>query len=245
MSNEDTRRVIVTGATRGIGRAIAACLLKQGARVVGTGTRSTEERMVHDEELAAVTWRDLDVTDPDSLKQFIDGLPDLGPISALVNNAGINRIKPIQGVTAEDYADVLQINLQAPFQLCQAVGTRMAEQGNGRILNIASIWSVVTKPQRSLYSTAKAGLAGLTRALAAELGPQGVLVNTLSPGFTLTDLTKQSLTDEEMSDLCSQIPLRKMADPEDIARAAAFLVGTDNRYITGQNLVVDGGFTIV
>jgi len=201
--------------------------------------------MAHDEELAAVTLRDLDVTVPDSLKQLIDGLPDLGPISALVNNALIKRIKPIQDVTAEDYADVLQINLQAPFQLCQAVGTRMAAQGHGRILNIASIWSVVTKPQRSLYSTAKAGLAGLTRAIAAELGPQGVLVNTLSPGFTLTDLTKQSLTAEEMSDLCSQIPLRKMADPEDIARAAAFLVGTDNRYITGQNLVVDGGFTIV
>jgi 3-oxoacyl-[acyl-carrier protein] reductase len=237
--------VVVTGSTRGIGRAIAECLVARGAQVMGTGTRDTQARMGGEAKLEGVIWKDLDVADPKTLSVFVDELSQLGPIHGLVNNAGINCIKPIAEVSDEDYADVLSVNLHAPYMLCKAVGTQMAERGSGSILNIASIWSVVSKPQRTLYTTAKAGLAGLTRALAVELGPAGILVNTLSPGFTLTDLTRQSLSDEEMEALCGQIPLRKMADPEDIARAAAFLVGPDNRYITGQNLVADGGFTIV
>jgi 3-oxoacyl-[acyl-carrier protein] reductase len=239
------RTIIVTGATRGIGRAIAACLVERGATVVGTGTRETESRMRGEAGLDGVVWWDLDLADSASLDAFLEGLAELGKIDGLINNAGINRIKPIADVSTEDYEDVLSINLKAPYFLCKSIGSAMAEQGGGSILNIASIWSVVTKPQRTLYTTAKAGLAGLTRALAAELGPSGVLVNTLSPGFTLTDLTRESLSDEEMKGLCDQIPLRKMADPEDIAKVAAFLVGPDNRYITGQNIVADGGFTIV
>jgi 3-oxoacyl-[acyl-carrier protein] reductase len=237
--------IIVTGATRGIGRAIAERLVSQGVMVVGTGTRDTEKRMQGEAGLEGVVWKDLDVGDALSFKTFLEELPLLGPIQGLVNNAGINRIKPIAEVSEEDFAEVLSVNLRAPYLLCQSIGKGMAERGSGSIVNVASIWSVLSKPGRTLYTTAKSGLAGLTRALAVELGPSGVLVNTLSPGFTLTDLTRQSLTQSEMDQLCEQIPLRKIADPDDIARTVAFLVGPDNRYITGQNLVVDGGFTIV
>ncbi len=243
--NMKNKIIIVTGATRGIGRAIAERLVSQGVVVVGTGTRDTEKRMRGEAGLEGVVWKDLDVGDATSMNNFIEELPLLGPIQGLVNNAGINRIKPISEVSEEDFAEVLSVNLRAPYLLCQTIGKGMAERGGGSIVNIASIWSVVSKPGRTLYTTAKSGLAGLTRALAVELGPSGVLVNTLSPGFTLTDLTKQSLTQSEMDQLCEQIPLRKMADPDDIARTVAFLVGPENRYITGQNLVVDGGFTIV
>lgn len=239
------KTIVVTGATRGIGLAIAECLVARGALVVGTGTKETEMRMRGEAGMEGVVWKDLDVADSASLNLFLEELQLLGPIHGLINNAGINRIKPISDVSEQEYEDVLNVNLKAPYFLCKSIGKGMVEQGSGSILNIASIWSVVSKPHRTLYSTAKAGLAGLTRALAAELGPSGVLVNSLSPGFTLTDLTRQSLSDEEMKALCGQIPLRKMADPEDIAQIAAFLIGPDNRYITGQNIIADGGFTIV
>lgn len=245
MNEMNNMTVLVTGATRGIGRAIAACLVERGAVVVGTGTRDTEARMQGEVGLEGVVWRDLDLSDFASLDAFLESLADFGKIDGLINNAGINRIKSIADVSFEDYEDVLSINLKAPYFLCKSIGNAMVQTGGGSILNIASIWSVVTKPQRTLYTTAKAGLAGLTRALAAELGPSGVIVNTLSPGFTLTDLTRESLSDAEMEALSGQIPMRKMADPEDIAKVAAFLVGPDNRYITGQNIVADGGFTIV
>lgn len=239
------KTIIVTGATRGIGKAIAACLVERGAAVVGTGTRDTEERMRGEVGLESVVWRDLDLADSASLNSFLVDLADFGKIDGLINNAGVNRIKPIADVSIEDYENVFSINLKAPYFLSKAIGGMMKDQRGGSIVNIASIWSVVTKSQRTLYTTTKAGLAGLTRALAAEFGPSGVLVNTLSPGFTLTDLTRESLSDAEMKGFCDQIPLRKMADPKDIAKVAAFLVGPDNRYVTGQNIIADGGFTIV
>jgi len=237
--------ILVTGATRGIGLAIAVELRKRGARVIGTGTRDTASRMKGNEETQGVEWLDVDLSDGPSLQEFLVKVQELGPIDGLINNAGINRIKSFSDITSEDYETLMDINLKAPYFLCQAIGGQMAKQGSGRILNIASIWSVVTKSQRALYSASKAGLVGMTRGLAVELGPRGVLVNALSPGFVLTDLTRESLSEQEMKDLSAQIPLRRMADPLDIAKTACFLVSEENNYITGQNLVADGGFTIV
>lgn len=239
------KKVLVTGATRGIGRAIAARLLHDGYAVYGTGTHDSEKRSAGLDDLAGVTWYDVDLSDRDSVRNFVTVLDETGPFDGLVNNAGVNRIKPLSEVDEADYDFVHDTNLRSPYMICQEVMKGMASMGGGRVVNIASIWSVVTKAQRSLYSSAKTGLVGLTRALAAEAGAQGILVNLVSPGFVLTDMTRESLSPEQMTDLTAQVPMQKMAAPEDIAEVVRFLLSQENRYLTGQNIVVDGGFSIV
>lgn len=239
------RKVLVTGATRGIGRAIAARLLLDGYTVFGTGTQNSAQRCADLPDLAGVLWFDVDFSDRDSVRAFLPEMAAAGPFDGLVNNAGVNRIKPLDEVDEADYDFVHDTNLRSPYLICREVIRGMAEAGSGRVVNIASIWSVVTKAHRSLYSSAKTGLVGLTRALAAEAGAQGVLVNLVSPGFVLTDMTRESLTPEQMAALTEQVPMKKMAAPEDIAEVVRFLLSPENRYITGQNIVADGGFSIV
>jgi 3-oxoacyl-[acyl-carrier protein] reductase len=173
---------------------------------------------------------------------FLGLLASMPRIDVLVNNAGINRIATLDTLSDEDYDAVLAVNLHAPFRCCRTVAPRMAAAGYGRILNVASIWSVVSKTGRSAYATAKTGLVGLTRTLAAEVASRNVMVNALSPGFTLTELTRSTLSAAEMETLAAQIPARRFALPEEIARVALFLTSEANSYMTGQNVVVDGGF---
>jgi 3-oxoacyl-[acyl-carrier protein] reductase len=239
------RKVLVTGATRGIGRAIAARLLQDGYEVYGTGTNDSAKRCADLPDLAGVAWLDVDFADRESVREFLVALAEIGPLDGLVNNAGVNRIKPLDEVDEADYDFVHDTNLRSPYLVCREVIKGMGAQGSGRVVNIASIWSVITKAQRSLYSSAKTGLVGLTRALAVESGPKGVLVNSVSPGFVLTDMTRESLSETQIADLTAQVPMQKMAAPEDIAEVVRFLLSPENRYLTGQNIVVDGGFTIV
>ena len=239
------RKVLVTGATRGIGRAIAARLLQDGYGVYGAGTQNSAERCAGLSDLAGVNWLDVDFSNRDSVREFLAVLSELGPFASLVNNAGVNRIKPLDQVDEDDYDFVHDINLRAPYMICREVIRGMAAQGTGRIVNIASIWSVITKAHRSLYSSAKTGLIGQTRAFAAEFGAQGILVNLVSPGFVMTDMTRESLSDDQIAELKAQVPMQKMAAPEDIAEVVRFLLSPENRYLTGQNIVVDGGFSIV
>ena len=239
------QKVLVTGATRGIGRAIAARLLKDGYEVYGTGTKNSAERCADIADLAGVSWLDVDFADRDSVRKFLVALAEIGPLDGLVNNAGVNRIKPLDEVDEADYDFVHDTNLRSPYLVCREVLKGMAQNGSGRIVNVASIWSVITKAQRSLYSSAKTGLVGLTRGLAVEFGPKGILVNAVSPGFVMTDMTRQSLSEAEIAELEAQVPMQKMAAPEDIAEVVRFLLSPENRYLTGQNIIVDGGFTIV
>ena len=240
-----SKKVLVTGATRGIGRAIAAKLLSDGYCVYGTGTQNSAKRCADFKDLDGVSWLEVDFSDRNSLKEFLVIIRDLGPFDGLVNNAGVNRIKSIISVEDIDYDFVHDVNLRTPYLICREVIGKMTEEGNGRVVNIASIWSEVTKPHRSLYSSSKTGLVGMTRALAAEVGASGVLVNLVSPGFVLTDMTRQSLTTQQIEELTNQVPMKKMADPRDIAEVVCFLLSDDNRYINGQNIVVDGGFSII
>ena len=233
--------VIVTGASRGIGRAIAIRMLADGARVIGTAMRPVSG----DSAIPGVEFIPVDLTQSTDLTRFVERIRQLDRLDACINNAGINRIKPLDAVTTDDYRVVMGVDLDGPFAICQAAAAVMTRARSGRIVNIASIWSAVTKAHRSLYSTAKTGLVGLTRALAAELGPVGILVNAVSPGFVLTDLTRQSLKPEEMAALNAQIPCRRMAEPAEIAELVAFLAGPRNTYLTGQNIIIDGGFTII
>ena len=164
--------------------------------------------------------------------------------SVLINNAGINRIDRLEDINSIDFEEVLKVNLKGPFYLSKFVSRKMLNKG-GRIVNIASIWSKITREGRTSYVASKAGLDGITRATSVDLAGANILVNTVSPGFTLTDLTRRSLTAVEMQELVSKIPLGRMAETEEVAELVAFLASDKNTYITGQNIVIDGGFTNV
>ena len=243
------RAVIVTGATRGIGKALADLYISANADVLMTGTSEADvqerNRELRDAGVSNARYVAVNFTEPRSLDSFIATMENLPRLDVLVNNAGTNRVAPVEDVAPEDFGDIQTINLTAPFRLCQVAARRMKIDGYGRILNIASIWSVISKPGRAAYTSAKSGLAGLTRCLAAELAPSNVLVNTLSPGFTKTELTASTLSPEEWKRLEDQIPIKRFAEPVEMARVALFLTSEANSYLTGQNLVIDGGFTIV
>ena len=231
---------LVTGTSRGIGYAISKKLFELGYYTIGTSTSGQMDDGKHVDEIWAVDFNDMQST-----KAFIERVQKLKKIDVLVNNAGINIIKKQETITVEDYSKIENINLRMPFFLSAAIANIMAEAGGGRIVNIASIWSVVTKENRTLYSTMKSGLHGLTRSMAVEWAPKSILINTISPGFVNTDLTKQSLSETEITALVQKIPLNRMAETHEIAELVAFLAGDSNTYLTGQNIVIDGGFSIV
>jgi len=240
------KNALITGATRGIGQAIANEFVESGAQVILTGTKPEQiQRLNQDNQNPNITWLAGDFSTLDGIESFLELLNSLEPIDICINNAGINIIKPIDQYSTEDYHRLMMINQAAPFFIIRKIIPEMALRGYGRIVNIASIWSQISKSGRSLYSTSKTSLIGLTRAMAVEFAPSGVLVNVLSPGFTSTELTKRSLNEVEMKMLEDQIPLKRFAQPADMAMIALFLCSEANKYITGQNIIADGGFTIV
>ena len=243
------KTVLVTGATRGIGRAIADAFQEANANLILTGTKPDEiDKLNHENQVAGlsnVRYQQVDFSDAQSLESFLGDLEREDRIDVCVNNAGINRLNPIDEILTEDLDAMLDVNLRAPFLVCRAVTKLMKAANYGRIVNIASIWSVITKPQRSIYTATKFGLAGMTKTLAAELGSSNILVNAVSPGFVETDMTASTLSPEEIQDLSAQVPLNRFARPEEIAKVVLFLSSDQNTYLTGQNVVVDGGFVSV
>lgn len=235
---------IVTGGTRGIGAAISKQLQEDGFLVYCTGTGPQEELSKND--TGTQKFISVNFSNDTSVKDFENFLKGLDHIDALVNNAGINIIKPLNEVTNEDYAKIQKINLEACYRTARVVTEVMKASGQGgRIINIASIWSVVTKAHRSLYSTMKSGLLGMTRAMAVEFAPDNILINAVSPGFVLTDLTRESLGEDGIVEMQKKVPIDRMAEPYEIANVVSFLCDDKSSYLTGQNLVVDGGFSIV
>jgi 3-oxoacyl-[acyl-carrier protein] reductase len=230
--------VLVTGASRGIGKAISHSLIEQGVRVIGTTTNLSNTF-----DNPFMSWLEVDFNLDDSFDTFIEDVKKFNSLDGIVNNAGINVIKPMALIDDKDVEAVFNVNLLKPFKICSRLSSHLSN--GGKIVNIASIWSVISKENRTLYTSAKSGLAGMTRAMAVELGTRNILVNTVSPGFVLTDLTTQSLTKEEILEMSSRIPLERMANPTEIAELVTFLLGPKNTYLTGQNIVIDGGYTIV
>jgi NAD(P)-dependent dehydrogenase (short-subunit alcohol dehydrogenase family) len=218
------RIAFVTGGARGIGAAIAAALTAQGCTVL-TPTRS-----------------ELDLARPESIDAYFAAHPAM-KVDVLINNAGINILKPVADLSAADWQAMLQTNLNSALRLTQAFAPGMAARGWGRVLNISTIFSLVTKERRAAYSMTKAALNALTRSSAVEFGPGGVLVNSLAPGYVDTALTRQNNTPEAIAAITANIPLGRMADATELAKLAAFLVSADNTYLTGQTIVADGGFT--
>lgn len=218
------RLAFITGGGRGIGAAIRAELEQRGCRVV------------------APSRSELDLADPVSVDAYLMAHGDL-PVDILVNNAGINELNPIAAIDLATWQAMLQTNLTSALRLIQAFAPGMAGRGWGRVLSVSSIFSVVTRDQRAAYSMTKAAINALTRSAAVEYGPSGVLANALAPGYVATDLTYQNNTPAMLAAIEAAIPLRRLARAEELARVAAFLVSDENTYLTGQVILVDGGFT--
>lgn len=214
------KKALVTGGSRGIGKAIADLLKKDGYAVL-TPTRD-----------------ELDLADNSSIVKYILSLH--GRIDVLVNNAGINPIENISEIEDKNIDETIKINLMAPIRLIRGIVPLMEK---GRIVNISSIWSKVSKPGRGIYAATKAGLNALTRTLAVELGEKGILVNSVSPGYVETSLTRQNNTEAQITAIKKMIPLGRLAKTDEIAQLVFFLCSDKNTYITGQNIVIDGGYT--
>lgn len=216
------RVALITGASRGIGAATAELFKKAGARVL-TPSRS-----------------ELDLSDNSSIEHYISSVED--SIDILVNNAGINFLAGLEELDQEVLGQTLQVNLVAPLILTQLVAKKMKANRYGRVVNISSIWSVVAKERRLAYAASKSAMNGVTRTLAIELGEHGILVNAIAPGYVNTELTSQNNSPEQIQLISNNIPLHRLAEPKEIAEMAAFLCSEKNSYMTGQVLVVDGGY---
>ena len=236
------KTVLVTGATRGIGKAIAEAFEENHATLILTGTQKNVIETLNS-QFPDRAYLCVDFTDKTSRQSFLNTIEDMN-IDICINCAGANLIKHHLDCTEEEYDFIHDLNLKAPYLISQKVAAGMKKRGWGRIVNISSIWGSITKGERSLYSSSKTGLIGMSRSLAVDLAPD-ILVNSLSPGFTETELTAKSLSADEKNRLCSQVPLGRFAQPVEIAQTVLFLASEMNTYITGQNLNIDGGFTIV
>ena len=179
------------------------------------------------------------------MQSFLTMLKKEKKIDICINNAGINHIDYLQDVKYESFDNIMKVNLYAPFLISQVVGDIMTKNKFGRIINVASIWGSKTKEKRSSYTASKTGLIGLTRTIASELGKYNVLVNSVSPGFTKTELTEKTLTQHEVRSLEDKIPMKKFANVKDISNVIMFLTSEFNTYINGQDIIVDGGFVNV
>jgi 3-oxoacyl-[acyl-carrier protein] reductase len=234
---------LVTGASRGIGRAIAMALAERGMKVIGTATSDAGAAAIGEALAAYAGCRGLklDVTDAAGLDAAIDAIvKEQGGLHVLVNNAGITRDMLSMRMKDEDWDAVLDTNLKAVFRASRAAIRPMMKQRYGRIVNITSVVGASGNPGQANYAAAKAGVAGMTRSLARELGSRGITVNCVAPGFIDTDMTK-ALPEAQTRALLAQIPLGRLGQAAEIAHAVAFLASPQAGYITGTELHVNGG----
>jgi 3-oxoacyl-[acyl-carrier protein] reductase len=233
---------LVTGASRGIGRAIAKALADKGVKVIGTATSESGAQGITD-ALAAQGGKGiaLNVNEAQAVDAAIDAIvKEHGALHILVNNAGITRDNLAMRMKDEDWDAVHDTNLKAVFRTSRAVMRTMMKQRYGRIINITSVVGASGNAGQANYAAAKAGVAGMTRALARELGSRNITVNCVAPGFIATDMT-EVLPEAQKTALLSQIPLGRLGAPEEIAEAVAFLASPQAGYITGTELHVNGG----
>jgi 3-oxoacyl-[acyl-carrier protein] reductase len=238
------KNALVTGSTRGIGRAIAESLAGAGARVAIVGRDQARAA-----EAAAAVGNGArgfaaDVSDPASVVALVDAVEkEFGQVDILVNNAGLTRDNILFRLKDEDWDTVLDANLRGAFIAIRTVARGMIKRRWGRIINIASVVGITGNKGQANYAASKAGLIGLTKSVAKELGSRNVLVNAVAPGFIETDMTA-AMTPEARAGLAGQIPLERLGTPQDIAGVVTFLASDQAAYITGQVVVVDGGMVM-
>ena len=218
------RKVLITGGSRGIGKATAEKFRSCGY------------------EVEAPTRQELNLTDKASIAAYVEKHRDTY-FDVIVNNAGSNDIHEIEDITDEEIEQMTALNLIAPIKLIRGFAGKMKENRYGRIVNIGSIWAVVSKPGRCVYSATKNGIHGVTNTMAVELAPYNILENTVCPGFTMTEMTKKNNTPEQIEELSREIPMQRLAEPEEMAEVIYFLCSEQNTYLTGQKITVDGGFS--
>lgn len=237
------RTALVTGASRGIGLQIAQDLSAAGAELLLTSTVERDSRIANagldQYEHAAV-----DFTDRDATRRFLDRVRSLDALHVCINNAALTRHGPFEDVSEADWDATQDVDLKAPFLLTQAAATVMKKNGYGRVVNISSIWGHLTMAHRAVYTAAKFGLRGMTLSHALELGRHNILVNAVAPGFTRTDMVEKNYTPEHLAELSERVPLGRLATPADVSSAVLYLASSLNTYITGQHILVDGGYSI-
>jgi NAD(P)-dependent dehydrogenase (short-subunit alcohol dehydrogenase family) len=234
-----SKKVFVTGASRGIGQAIARAFRAEGAWVIGTCTGNSSVAGGSCDE-----WFSADFSEIDQLRRCADFVRDKAP-DVLVNNAGINKNSPFVEIAQQDFLLIHQVNVLAPFLLCQAAIPVMQRRGWGRIVNISSIWGKISMAHRASYSASKFALDGMTLALAAEHAADGIVANSIAPGFIDTELTHRMLGDEGIQELISKVPAKRLGRADEISRLVLWLASEENTFIAGQNIAIDGGFTRV
>lgn len=218
------KTLFITGGSKGIGAAIAIQFKNKGYKVI------------------MPSRQEMNLLSPESIAEYFK--KNNLVVDCLVNNAGINPLAEIQKIKDSDLIDTIHVNLIAPLLITRALVGGMKKKGGGRIINIGSIWGIVSKEKRCVYSMTKNGIHGLTNTLAVELGKHNILVNTVCPGYTNTELTKQNVPMREARKIFKDIPLGRFAEPKEIATLVYFLGSEENTYITGQKLIIDGGFTV-
>ena len=241
MADLSGKVALVTGASRGIGKAIAEKLVAAGATVIGTATSEGGAQAISDYLAANGAGKVLNVADPQSIQTLLDEISEQhGGVDILINNAGITRDNLLLRMKDDEWQDIMDTNLTAIFKLSKAVLKGMMKKRFGRIVNVGSVVGSTGNAGQANYAAAKAGVIGFSKSMAREVASRGITVNVVAPGFIDTDMTK-SLTDEQKAAIFSDIPANRLGLPEEIAAAVAFLVSNDAAYITGETLHVNGG----
>lgn len=244
----ENKVALITGAGRGIGRAIAVALAKEGAQVIinynGSEKKALEVKQLIEEQGGKAVTCQCDVSDFTACEKMIrDVVAEFEHLDILVNNAGITRDGLIMKMKEEDFDAVLNINLKGTFNTIRHSARQMLKQRSGKIINISSVSGILGNPGQANYAASKAGVIGLTKTMARELGSRGITVNAIAPGFVDTEMT-EVLGDSVKEAACRQIILGRFGKPEDIANTAVFLASEKADYITGQVISVDGGMNV-
>ena len=231
--------ILVTGGEGGIGKSICNKFLQLGAKVIVTTTK----KELTNRKFSKKIYMYLDYNNKSSIQNFLNNLKKIKKIDVLINNAGINQLSYINEIDLKYLDEIYRVNLKGPIIMTKEISKIMIKNRNGKIVNISSIFGIVGKSGRSLYSATKFGLIGLTKSSALDLAKYNILVNSVSPGVINAGLTKKILNSKELKKIKNDIPLNRLGEPSDVSYLVCFLCSNLNTYITGQNFVIDGGYT--